>query len=189
MSSKSRIAMILGSIILFGVFLYPIWRITLYAPQYPSGLSMDIWVDKITDENALKNINILNHYVGMQLIEPDSIPELSYFPIIIYILAGLGLLAAFINKRKVYLIWLILIVALGILGMYDFYLWEYDYGHNLSETAPIKVPGQAYQPPFIGGKWLLNFYATSYPHWGALFFALPMLLGAFAFWTRKEKKN
>jgi hypothetical protein len=189
MSSKSRIAMILGSIILFGVFLFPIWRITLYAPQYPSGLSMDIWVDKITDENALKNINILNHYVGMQLIEPDSIPELSYFPIIIYILAGLGLLAAIINRRKVYLFWFMIIVALGILGMYDFYLWEYDYGHNLSDTAPIKVPGQAYQPPFIGGKWLLNFYATSYPYWGALFFALPMLLSAFAFLTKKEKKN
>ena len=185
MSSKSRIAMILASIMLFGVFLYPIWRITLYAPQYPDGLSMDIWVDKITDEDALKNINILNHYVGMQLIEPDSIPELTYFPFIIYVLAALGLLAAVINKRKVYLAWLIVIIALGLLGMYDFYLWEYDYGHNLSDTAPIKVPGQSYQPPFIGGKWLLNFYATSYPYWGALFFALPMLFAGFAFWTKK----
>ena len=83
----------------------------------------------------------------------------------------------------------VVMVLLAAAGIYDFYLWEYDYGHNLSDTAPIKVPGQAYQPPFIGGKWLLNFYATSYPYWGALFFALPMLLGAFAFWTKKEKKN
>jgi len=183
--NKSRIAMILGSILLFGVFLFPIWRITLYAPQYPSGLSMYIWVDKITDENALKNINILNHYVGMQMIEPDSIPELTYFPIIIYIMAALGIITAFINRRKVYLSWLILMILLGIAGMYDFYLWEYDYGHNLSDTAPIKVPGQAYQPPLIGGKWLLNFYAESLPHWGALFFSLPMLLAAFSFWKKK----
>lgn len=179
--------MILGSILLFGVFLFPIWRITLYAPQYPSGLSMDIWVNKITDENAMKNINILNHYVGMKMIEPDSIPELTYFPYIIYALVALGILAAFINRRKVYLGWLVLIVLLGILGMYDFYLWEYDYGHDLSDMAPIKVPGQAYQPPLIGGKWLLNFYATSYPHLGAAFFALPMLFAGLAFWMKKEK--
>ena len=76
-------------------------------------------------------------------------------------------------------------VIIGILGIYDFYLWEYDYGHDLSDMAPIKVPGQAYQPPLIGGKWLLNFYATSWPNWGALFFALPMLLAGFAFWKHK----
>ena len=185
MNSRPRIAMILGAILLLGVFLAPIWRITLYAPQYPDGLSMDIWVDKITDEDALKNINILNHYVGMMMIEPDSIPELTYFPIIIYIMAGLALLAGIINNRKVYFTWVLIMVLLGIAGIYDFYLWEYEYGHNLSDTAPIKVPGQAYQPPLFGGKWLLNFYAESYPHWGALFFALPMALGAFAFWKKK----
>jgi len=186
MSSKSRITMIAGAILLFGVFLFPIWRITLFAPQYPSGLSMDIWVDKITDENAMKNINILNHYVGMKMIEPDSIPELTYFPIVIYVLIGLGLLAAVIDRKKVYLSFVVLMILLGILGVYDFYLWEYDYGHDLSEMAPIKVPGQAYQPPLLGGKWLLNFYATSYPHWGSLFFALPMLFGSLAFFMKKS---
>lgn len=185
MSSKPRIAMIAGVILLFGVFLFPIWRITLFAPQYPDGLSMDIWVDKITDEIAIKNINILNHYVGMDMIVPDSIPELTYFPYIIYVLAGLGLLAALIDRKKIYLAWLVLIILLGIAGMYDFYRWEYEYGHNLSDMAPIKVPGQAYQPPFFGGKWLLNFYAESFPHWGALFFALPMLFAGFAFLNKK----
>ena len=177
--------MIVGTLLLLGVFLFPIWSITLYAPQYPNGLSMDIWVDKITDDNAIKNINILNHYVGMKMIEPDSIPELSYFSYIIYGLMALGLISVFIDKRKVYLSWLIVIVLLGIVGMYDFYLWEYDYGHNLSDTAPIKVPGQSYIPPFIGGKWLLNFYAESWPSLGSLFFALPMLFSGLAFWFKK----
>lgn len=177
--------MTLGTLLLLGVFLFPIWTITLYAPQYPNGLSMDIWVDKITDDDAIKNINILNHYVGMKMIEPDSIPELSYFSYIIYALIALGFLAVLIDKRKVYLTWLSIIVLLGILGMYDFYLWEHDYGNNLSDSAPIKVPGQAYQPPFIGGKWLLNFYAESWPNLGALFFALPMLFSGFAFWFKK----
>lgn len=172
---------------MLGIFMFPIWTITLYAPQYPDGLSMDIWVDKITDDDAIKNVNILNHYVGMKMIEPDSIPELSYFSYIIYGLMALGFIAMLLDRKKIYLAWLILVVLIGIAGIYDFYLWEYDYGHNLSDTAPIKVPGQAYQPPLIGGKWLLNFYATSWPNWGALFFALPMLTSALAFWFKKTR--
>ena len=43
--------------------------------------------------------------------------------------------------------------------MVDFYLWEYEYGHNLDPTAPIQVPGMSYQPPLIGYKMLLNFGA------------------------------
>ena len=31
--------------------------------------------------------------------------------------------------------WFILMSILGIAGMYDFYLWEYDYGHNLDPKA------------------------------------------------------
>lgn len=93
----------------------------------------------------------------MKYIEPDSIPELTYFPYIIGFMTVLGLIFAFIGKRILYLIWTLLMGLLGILGIYDFYLWEYDYGHNLSPTAPIKVPGMAYQPPLFGEKYLLNF--------------------------------
>lgn len=38
---------------------------------------------------------------------------------------------------------------MGLIGFVDFYLWEYDYGHNLNPKAPIKIPGQSYQPPLI----------------------------------------
>lgn len=189
MKNLPRILMFLGAILLFGVFFFPIWRISLYAPQYPNGLSMYIWVDQLTDVNALKNINILNHYVGMQMIEPDSIPELKIFPYVIYALAALALIAAFIDKKKVYLMFFVIIVLTGLAGMYDFYTWLYDYGHNLSPEAPIKVPGQSYQPPLLGSKWLLNFYAESYPHTGAIFFGLPMLLSALAFWFKKSIKK
>jgi hypothetical protein len=50
--------------------------------------------------------------------------------------------------------------------MIDFWLWEYDYGHNLNPNAPIIVPGMSYQPPLLGFKQLLNFGAYSYPDVG-----------------------
>jgi copper chaperone NosL len=189
MKALPRFLMVVAAIMLIFLFLFPIWKITLVAPQYPGGISMYIWINKITGDSpgTLQNINILNHYVGMKFIVPDSIPELKYFP---FVIIGMGLLAivfAIINKKYLFLAWGILFVVLGILGIYDFYLWEYDYGHNLSPTAPIKVPGMAYQPPLFGTKMLLNFKASSYPAWGSVFFILSVILGFLAFFTGKRK--
>src|SRR5690606_31707096 len=52
------------------------------------------------------------------------------------------------------------------LGLFDFYRWGYDYGHNLDPKAAISVPGMSYQPPIIGYKSLLNFVAYSGPDSG-----------------------
>jgi copper chaperone NosL len=180
--------MILGVAAVLMLFLFPMWRITLYAPQYPQGVTMYIWINKIDGEEAgtIQNINILNHYVGMKYIEPDSIPELVYFPWIILAVAGLGLLAALWNNRWGYLSWFVLFAALAALGLYDFYLWEYDYGHNLSDTAPIKIPGASFQPPLLGTKDILNFVAESYPHTGGYFAGIGSLLALAAFWFRSK---
>ena len=183
--------MIIASLGLLLLFTLPLWRITLIAPQYPNGVTMYIWINKIGGETpaTLQNINILNHYVGMRNIEPDAIPELKYFPYIVVALVVLGLLAAFVNRPKVYLAWGLLVVGLAALGIYDFYLWEYEYGHNLSDTAPIKVPGAVYQPPVIGTKTILNFIAQSYPHTGGLAAFVSIALSFLAYWLRKKSNR
>ncbi len=175
--------MIAGALLLLTLFITPLWRITLQAPQYPDGITMYIWINKITgdSEYTLQNINILNHYVGMKYIEPDSIPELQYFPYIILGMVLLGLISGSIGNRRLIFAWGSVMILLGALGIYDFYLWEYDYGHNLDPNAPIKVPGMAYQPPVIGSKMLLNFRADSYPYWGGLFMGLSIILSFVSF--------
>jgi len=191
MKAIPRILMIAAVASLLMLFVFPMWRITLFAPQYPDGVTMYIWINQITGETpgTLQNINILNHYVGMKYIEPDSIPELVYFPYIIMALAALGLLAAILNKAWGYLSWVILFAILAALGLYDFYLWEYDYGHNLSPTAPIKIPGASFQPPVFGTKDILNFVAQSYPHTGGYFAGLAALLAAAAWWVKGKSSK
>ena len=175
--------MILAAASLLTLFLFPMWKIILYAPQYPDGVEMHIWINKIsgTSPGTLQNVNILNHYVGMKFIEPDSIPELKYFQYIILGMVLLGFIAAMSNRKGLFLAWSILLVVICILGMYDFYLWEYDYGHNLSATAPIKIPDASFQPPLFGSKVILNFVAVSLPHIAGYFVGLSMLLG-FSAW-------
>lgn len=171
MKKKSSILLLLAVILLIPIFFVPIWKIDIKAPQYPNKISMFIYLDKIggSEPSTLQNINILNHYIGMKKIDPDSIPELKIMP---YALAGiifLGLITVlFIRRRFMLLLWVAVLMVAGAVALYDFYLWEYDYGHNLDPKAPIKIPGMSYQPPFIGKKVLLNITAVSLPHIGGI---------------------
>ncbi|HEC45019.1 MAG TPA: hypothetical protein ENI20_19605 [Bacteroides sp.] len=188
---RPRILMLAAGLALMLMFAFPLWRITLEAPQYPKGLSMFIWVNKITgsEPSTLQNINIMNHYIGMKAIEPDSIPELQFMQYIIIVFAGLAFLLAWLNKWQANLVWLVILVGAGALAIYDFYLWEYDYGHNLDPHAAIKIEGMAYQPPLIGKKIILNFTALSWPQLGSLFMTLSMILGTLSvFKGRKQKR-
>lgn len=192
MKQLPRILMILAAASLLTLFVFPMWKIVLYAPQYPDGVEMYIWINKIsgTSPGTLQNVNILNHYVGMKFIEPDSIPELQYFQYIIMGMIVLGFIAALSNRKGLFLAWTVLLVLICILGMYDFYLWEYDYGHNLSATAPIKIPDASFQPPLFGSKVILNFVAVSLPHIAGYFVGLSILLGFSAWWFKhKNAKN
>ena len=191
MKSKPRVFMMAAAVSLCMMFVFPLWKITLLAPQYPKGLGMFIWINKITgfEPNTLQNINIMNHYIGMKPIEPDSIPELTFMPYIALALAGLALLLGIFNKWRLNLVWVILLVVAGSLAIYDFYLWEYDYGHNLSSDAAIKIEGMAYQPPLFGTKLILNFTAKSYPRLGAVFLGLSMVLGGLAVYFGKKARK
>ncbi|MFN1834219.1 hypothetical protein AB2B38_003060 [Balneola sp. MJW-20] len=189
---KSNLMMILGSLCLLALFVMPMWIITLEAPQYPDGIGMDIWINKIEDHNPndIKNINLMNHYVGMKPI-PDHMKEFDIFPYVIGIMSAFGVIIGVSGNRKLFLTWFIVMVVLGAVGMYDFYIWEYDYGHNLDPKAAIKIPGQGYQPPLIGSKQILNFTAHSWPAAGAyfLFTGILMSLGAFLMKRKEQEQN
>ncbi|MGZ3948927.1 MAG: nitrous oxide reductase accessory protein NosL, partial [Flavisolibacter sp.] len=136
----------------------------LIAPQYPEGLTMNIWLNKLTGQVEI--INGLNHYIGMKHIKPEMFPEFTYLVYVVAFFILLGLVVAITGKRKLLFAYLILTVLGGVAAMVDFYKWGYDYGHNLDPKAAIQVPGLYYQPPLIGHKTLLNFDAYSYPDIG-----------------------
>ena len=164
MKKSSRITILILALSLIVLYFVPLWNIALDAPQYPEGLGMQIWLSKITGD--LNTINGLNHYIGMKTIEPDSIEELKLMQYIIGFIILFGIIVFIFNKKSLLLTWILFIIILGTVGMYDFWTWEYDYGHNLDPTAAIKVPGMNYQPPLIGSKQLLNFNAQSMPDAG-----------------------
>ena len=58
-----RIGIAVCGVALFAVQFVPIWRIDLDAPQYPEGLNLLIYANKLGGNVDI--INGLNHYIGI----------------------------------------------------------------------------------------------------------------------------
>jgi copper chaperone NosL len=185
----SRILIAISALALLSAYFVPLWRILMWAPQYPEGLEMKIWIDNITGD--VKIISALNHYIGMRHIEVSMFPEFGYMIYIVGFVIAFGLLVSLVNRRFMLVSYAILLIVCGIAALVDFYLWGYDYGHNLDPTAAIVVPGMVYQPPVIGTKQLLNFTAFSGPDVGGWVFMVAGVLAIgvliFEFYSSRKK--
>lgn len=187
-----RLILILCGAGLIAVLFVPLWRIDLQAPQYPEGLMLLIYPNKLAGNVDI--INGLNHYIGMKTLHTEDFIEFTLLNYIIGFFAAMFFLVAAVGRRKLLNILFIVFVCFGVLAMYDFWRWEYNYGHNLNPDAAIIVPGMAYQPPLIGFKQLLNFGAYSMPDIGGwIFIAVGalLLLAVLAEWkfAKKMKRN
>lgn len=183
MSRVARLITAIASVALLGLFVLPVWRVELAAPQYPEGLGMQIGISNIRGltPNDLDNINGLNHYIGMKRITPSAIPELRIIPWVVGGLILFGLVVAATGNRKALYVWLGSFALAGAGGLVDFWRWEYDYGHNIDYAhAIIKIPGMNYQPPLMGVKQLLNFTAVSWPDVGGWLALAAFILGTAA---------
>ncbi len=179
----SRILIAVCALALISAYFVPLWQILMWAPQYPEGLEMKIWINTLSGD--VRTISALNHYIGMKHIEVSMFPEFDYMIYLVGMVIGVGVLAAIINKRIGLVIFFMLIIGAGIAALVDFYMWGYDYGHNLSPDAPIKIEGMSYQPPLIGTKVLLNFTAFSGPDIGGwVFIAVGIILFSLLIYER-----
>jgi len=198
--------MIIGSLLLLGLFKFPLWNIMLGAPQYPDPMGMDIYITGIKGVNEfdIQNIDGLNHYIGMQKIpEPEAMWEFKVFPLVIGSMATLGValgILGFFGKINHwwFLGWLLLMSILGVLGMYDFNTWLTDYGTNLDPNAIMKMTNpdgspMSYKPPLFGHQKMLNFDVDSYPALGGYLLFTGMFLTLIAFfigmkeWIKKHQ--
>lgn len=187
LTTPGKVSVFVVVLCLATLWFLPMWQIDLRAPQYPGGLSMKIWINDVKGDVDV--INGLNHYIGMKTIHKEDFPEFVYLPITMLAFIGLGLLVLLVNRKVAYYAWAGLFAVIGLVSFYDFYKWEYAYGHNLDPNAPIQVPGMSYQPPLIGYKKMLNFEALSQPDIGGWFYILAgvVLVGISVYEFRKRK--
>lgn len=173
LSRTSRILLVAVALALLPSIFLPVWQITLHAPQYPDGLSVLIYPHTVGGE--LREVNLLNHYIGMQEIAPDEFPEFKFIPFFILRFFGFAVLAALVGRLPIAAIGYLDFVVFGAVMLYVFQYWLTEYGHNLSPEAPITI--EPFTPRFIGTTVVGNFTVTSMPSTGAILMFVAGALG------------
>lgn len=177
-----RLLLLAAAILLVPVYLVPLWKLTMFAPQYPEGLRLEIYSYKLEGGNAgqdVKEINILNHYIGMRDLTTADFTEFKWIPFVVGMLALLLLRAPVHGKMSDLIDVLVLYLYFGLFSLWSFGYKLYSYGHNLAPTASVKVA--PFMPPLFGHKKLANFEVYSYPSAGSYALAGTALLIVAAF--------
>jgi len=171
---RGRLLLVAGAVMLAVSIFLPLWQIHLVAPQYQEGLDLYIHSHKLEAGNEgqdLKEINNLNHYIGMAPIEEEDFAEMTFIPFLLGGFALLALRAALFGTVKSVIDTLVLFVYFGAFSMWRFYYQLYTYAHNLNPRAPMDI--EPFTPILLGWKQIANFTQYSYPREGSA-----LLLGA-----------
>ncbi len=141
--------------LLVSIFL-PYWKMTLLAPQYPGGLEVQVYVNRLTGD--VFEIDGLNHYIGMRPLGEAAQLERSVSIVAILILGLLVGSTMFIHTK-----WAALLALPAILMPYlflaDMYFWMRNFGLNLDPTAPLSSSIKPFVPP-IWGEGLVGQFKT-----------------------------
>ena len=150
-------------------FTQPLWKIGMQAPQYPQGLSMEIYAHKVVGGHGGKDIpeiNTLNHYIGMHTINRAELKDLDWIPFALGLLAVLTLRCAAIGNVRALIDLVVLTSYVSVFAFGRFVYKLYVYGHELDPTAPITL--EPFTPAIIGKKQIANFSVESYPQLGSI---------------------
>ena len=183
--------LLLAVVLLAPTYLTPLWDMTMFAPQYPDGLRLHIWSYGLEGGNQgqdVKEINLLNHYIGMHDLDTADFAEFKWMPFVIGALGLLFLRTAALGKMSQLVDVVVLFLYFGLFSRWSFGYKMWSYGHHLAPTAAVKV--DPFLPPLFGYKKLANFEVYSYPalgSYGLFAVAAVLVLALFLAWRRGSR--
>lgn len=172
LSPRARLAVLGVGVLLILALFFPLWKITMFANQFPEGLRLSIYAHQLVGGNGgadLQGINILNHYIGMREIHAADFVEMKFIPFVLGIFLLLGLRTAVFARVGNVVDLVVLFAYFSLFSLAAFAYRMYSYGHQLSAEAPIKVA--AFTPPIFGHQRIANFDVYSYPGFGSILLA------------------
>lgn len=164
----SRPVLLLMTVPLLLAAFLPLWRFELQAPQFPNGLSVDVYSYTLVgghDGADLRDLNALNHYVGMKRIDPTTLNDLGWLPfgfgaIVLLVLrvAAIGNVSALVDLS-------VITTYFAAFSGARFVHALHGLGHQLSADAPIKL--EPFTPPLMGAKQIGAITSYAQPGAGA----------------------
>lgn len=168
------------------VFSLPMWNFTFKAPQYPEGLKLDIYLTKTTGD--VREIEIINHYVGMQKLDDAAKTEKAMIPYILITLSVLSLIIGLSSNKFLIRFLSLPIVGFPIAFVILFFYWLYKFGHDLNPAAPVEL--EPFTPNILGKGIIGQFETFAQPSIGFYLICLAALLTLIqVYFITKTKKD
>jgi copper chaperone NosL len=149
-----------AAVLLIASIFLPYWQMTLLAPQYPSGLRVEAYLNHL--EGDVREIDGLNHYIGMRPLDEAAELEREMAIAAVVAIALLVLAAIYIHNRWAALLALPA-VAFPALFLADLYFWMRHFGTNLDPTAPLSSSIDPFVPPVLGRGTVGQFATVAAP--------------------------
>ncbi len=148
-----------AGLLVASIFL-PYWVMVLKAPQYPKGLEIRTYLNRL--EGDVAEVDGLNHYIGMRPMAEAAQLERSVSVIAVSAIALLVVGAVFLhNRRAAYLA--LPALAFPVLFLADLAYWLRDFGTNLDPTAPLSSSIKPFVPPVLGTGYVGQFATVARP--------------------------
>jgi hypothetical protein len=172
-----------AALLLMISLLLPYWVLRLSAPQFPDGLTIKAYVNRL--EGDVVELEGLNHYVGLGSFDDGAVFERSIAIIAIIVLAGLLVAALLIHSR-----WVTVMVfpalVFPIIFLADLQYWLWRYGHSLDSTAPLANAVGEFTPPIFGPAEIAQFDTLALPGLGLILaIAAAVMVGVGLYYHRK----
>jgi|SRR5581483_8580164 hypothetical protein len=137
----------IAALLLMASTFLPYWRMTMTAPQYPKGLHVNVYVNHL--EGDMREIDELNHYLGMPVLDAGGQLERS-FALVAIVALGLVLAASvFVHNQFAALLALPVILYPAIF-VADLYSILYTYGHSIDPKSALGSAIKPFTPPLVG---------------------------------------
>jgi hypothetical protein len=166
-------------ILLMASIFLPYWRLTLHAPQYPKGLTVQAYLNRL--EGDVQEIDGLNHYIGMRPLNEAAQFERSISLIGVAAVASLILAAIFVHSK-----WAALLALPALLFPFiflaDLQYWMANFGQNLDPHAPLSSSVRPFVPPVLFEGQIAQFRTWAMPEaglWLALAASILILAGLY----------
>ncbi len=148
-----------GFLLVVSIFV-PYWRLVLNAPQYPGGLEVTAYLNRL--DGDVREIDGLNHYIGMRPLGEAAQLERSLSIAALAVIALLLVAAVYIHTQWAALASLpALLFPAFFLG--DMYYWLHSFGTNLDPRAPLSSSIKPFVPPVLGEGFVGQFSTVAYP--------------------------
>jgi len=172
-----------AAMLLMVSLLLPYWVLQLSAPQFPDGLTITAYVNRL--EGDVNELEGLNHYVGLGSFQDAATLERQIAVVAILVLAGLLLAALLVHSR-----WVVLLVLPTLLFPFIFLIdlqyWLWDFGHHLDPAAPLAAAVGEFTPPIFGPASIAQFDTLALPGIGLILAFIATGLTAAGLWFHRK---